>query len=135
MLFLKRFSYWRNHSDYPNLLKNLSSLSLVQISNYILPLITLPYLARVLGPEYYGLVMMAQATMIYFTILTDYGFNLSATKDIAAHQSDTKKVSDIFSAVMGTKCVLLIIGMGVLTILVQTIPFLMPMPFYFTHHS
>ena len=87
-----------------------------------MPLITLPYLARVLGPEYYGLVMMAQATMIYFTILTDYGFNLSATKDIAAHQSDTKKVSDIFSAVIGTKCVLLLIGMGILTILVQTIP-------------
>ena len=114
--------HWLKNNDYTTLLKNYSSLSLVQLSNYILPLITLPYLTRVLGTTNFGLVIMAQATMIYLTLLTDYGFNLSATKTIAKHQNNPKKVSEIFSTVMSIKCTLLVVGFTILVGLIQTIP-------------
>ena len=78
---------WLTISEYRGLIKNYSSLGLVQLSNYILPLITLPYLSRVLGVDFFGLVMMAQAIMIYLTIITDYGFNLTATKEIAKNRN------------------------------------------------
>ena len=117
-----KVSQWLQHSDYRTLLKNYSSLSLVQLSNYILPLLTLPYLARVLGTEHFGLIIMAQATMIYLTLLTDYGFNLSATKEIANHQQDKHAVGHIFSTIMSIKCGLLTIGAIILTILIHTIP-------------
>ena len=63
--------------------KNILSLFVLQGANYILPLVTIPYLVRVLGPANFGRIAFAQAFIQYFVMLTDYGFNLSATRDIA----------------------------------------------------
>lgn len=82
-------------SDYKVLLENFFSLSALQIVGYILPLITIPYLVRVLGVDKYGLVSFATAFLVYFQILTDYGFNLSATKEISVHRDDQTKLSEI----------------------------------------
>ena len=114
--------HWLKNNDYSTLLKNYSSLSLVQLSNYVLPLITLPYLARVLGTNNFGLVIMAQATMIYLTLITDYGFGLSATKTIAKNQKNTDKVSEIFCTVMSIKIALLCVGFLTLHALISFIP-------------
>lgn len=114
--------HWLKNNDYSTLLKNYSSLSLVQLSNYILPLMTLPYLARTLGATNFGLVIMAQATMIYLTLITDYGFGLSATKNIAENQKNIEKVSEIFSTVMSIKMGLLLVGFLILHGLITFIP-------------
>ncbi len=100
---------------------NILSLTVLQVTSYLLPLITLPYLVRVLGADKFGLVAFAQALMQYFIILTDYGFNLSATRDIASNRSDMAKVSQIFSTVMMVRLALMTAGFGILYVLVLTI--------------
>lgn len=106
------------NEDYKRITENILSLFSLQGFNYILPLITFPYLTRVLGPDKYGLVVFALAFMGYFQILTDYGFNLSATREVSIHRSDDTKISQIFSSVMVTKFFLMIISFVIMTLIV-----------------
>lgn len=104
---LALFKKLTNSEDKKRLLGNFLSLSGLQVFTYILPLITLPYLVRVLGVEKYGLVMFAQSFIMFFNILVDYGFSLSATREIAVNRDNKAKVTEIYSSVMTIKVLLL----------------------------
>lgn len=95
-------------------LENILSLGLLQGANYLLPLVSFPYLTRVLGVEKFGLVMFAQALVTYLNSVSEYGFNLSATREIAISRSDTDRVSRIFSEVLGAKMTLMILTFNIM---------------------
>ena len=107
--------------DKKALLSNFFSLSVLQGMNMLLPLVTLPYLVRVLGVEKFGLVNFALSIVMYFNILVSFGFELSATREISIHREDSKKVSEIFSSVMFIKLCLLFLSFITLSILILTI--------------
>jgi len=104
--------------NYRRLVENFFSLYLLQGANYLLPLITLPYLTRVLGTDKFGLVMFVQAFTTYFVILSDYGFNLSAAREVSVNRDNPEKISEIISSVLITKTTLLIIGFGLLNLII-----------------
>jgi PST family polysaccharide transporter len=108
--------------DRKRLVENFFSLSSLQATNYLLPLITVPYLVRILGPEKFGLIAFAQAFVQYFVIFTDYGFNLSTTRKISIYREDKEKLSQIFSSVIFIKTSFMIISFLILIALVFTIP-------------
>lgn len=104
------------------LLDNFLSLGALQIVSYVIPLITLPYLSRVLGVEKFGLVFFAFAFMEYFNILTDFGFGLSATREIAINRNSKKRISNIFNSVITIKMLLVLVSFIVLLACIFLIP-------------
>jgi polysaccharide transporter, PST family len=103
-------------------LGNMFWLYALQGLNYLVPLAVLPYLVRTLGVERYGLIAFAQAFAQYFVILTDYGFNLSATKRIALAREDQVEVARIYWSVIFVKFGLMFLSAMVAGGMVLTIP-------------
>lgn len=75
---------------------------------YILNFALLPFLLRVLGAERFGALAFMQGVVQYFIIITDYGFNMTAPRDIAKSVMNSNAVARIFSNVIAAKCILCI---------------------------
>jgi PST family polysaccharide transporter len=101
----------------PSLRKNIAALFAVQIASYAAPLVTLPWLTRVLGPSAFGRLSFCAAVTSYFVLFADYGFNLSATRQIAVHWDDRAGRSKIFWNTMTIKALLAAAGFPCLLLL------------------
>ena len=108
--------------DIRRLLKNFFSLSVLKLINAILPFVTLPYLIKVLGFQQYGAIVLALSLIAYFQSITDYGFNLSATREIAKHRTSQKQLSFIYNKTIISKIYLLIFSLILLIPIIFLVP-------------
>lgn len=109
-------------SNEKRLAKNTIYLYLMQISGYIFPLLTFPYLTRVLGAEKYGVVVFSNAVMQYFTLFIEFGFLLSATNLCSQFRHDRKRLGNITFGVMYAKIFLALASGIVLIVLCVFLP-------------
>lgn len=96
------------------LFSNTVMLYIMQVSAYLFPLITFPWLTRALGPEKYGVMNVANAIITYFQLVVDFGFILSATRECSLHRNDAKKLEQIIASVIQAKALLCVAGLLVM---------------------
>ncbi|MFJ1364959.1 oligosaccharide flippase family protein [Capnocytophaga canimorsus] len=96
------------------LLSNFSYLSLLHIVTLLIPLLTYPYLIRVLGKDLYGLVIFTQVIAGYFTIFISFGFSMFGAKEVSIHRDNKKKLSEILINISFIKSIFLLISFIVL---------------------
>lgn len=80
-----------------SVLHNVLALGAVQALNLALPLVLMPFVTRALGVEVFGQLAYVQAIMLLISMLVDFGFTWSATRELSVHRFDERKVSEIFS--------------------------------------
>ncbi len=90
---------------YSKLIENIFSLLTLRVLEYVLAFILVPYLIRTLGPMNFGAIAFMQGIMEYFRIFVDYGYSLTAPKEIAQADGDIKR---LFSKYFYGKLILLI---------------------------
>lgn len=104
------------------MVQNILALYGVQFASYLFPLLTIPYLARVLGPNEWGLVAFAQAFGQYLVLIVEYGFSLSATREVARFHDSVEKRSELLAGVLGAKVMLAFMALVLAVIASRWVP-------------
>lgn len=110
------------NKDAKTLLENFISLSALQLVGMILPLLTLPYMLRVVGFEKYGVIVFAASLIAYFQSLTDYSFKITAVRDVAIFKNSPSKLNLIYSKVLIVKGVFLLLSLLIISVIVFLSP-------------
>ena len=122
MTLYNRIKSIKNSKDGKRLAENFVSLTLLQICSYIFPILTFPYLTRILGVEYFGAIAFASVVVSYFQTFIDWGFFLISTREIAKNRDNKQIVNRIFSITTYSKLILLALGIVLLVILTLLVP-------------
>lgn len=101
---------------------NFSYISILQLILLIAPLITYPYLVKVLGRELYGMVLTAQMLVSYASLVIDFGSNSVCAKHVAIHREDKDKLAEIVSSVLCVRLALWVISFFIYLAVVWLIP-------------
>lgn len=99
------------------LYKNMVSIGVLQVANYLIPFLVLPIISRILGASLFGSVSYAQNIISYLTLLINYGFEYSATRQISIARDDKARTDAIFWSVITAKSALLLISFAALAVL------------------
>ena len=67
--------------------------TILTTSTFLFPLITVPYVSRVLGPDNNGIVSWAFTFVGYFSLVALLGFNMYGTRECAKLRDDREKLS------------------------------------------
>lgn len=122
MAIIKYIRRLKKSKDGRTLLSNFGYLTLLQVAGYIFPIITIPYLARVVGVESFGKIAFASAVVVWFQTVAEWGFNFTATRDVARNRDNKETVSEIFSNVLWARMFLMLLSFGLLLIALALIP-------------
>jgi PST family polysaccharide transporter len=98
-------------------MKNMTWLTVLQFANYLVPLLIIPYVVRKLGVEVFGSVSYTQNIISYLTIIVNFGFEYSATQEIALNKGNQQALCQVFWSVIRFKSFLLLLSFVVLIFL------------------
>jgi PST family polysaccharide transporter len=90
--------------------QNAAALYAAQFVLTVLPILTLPWLARALGPSELGVVVLVQSLSFLLGMLIEYGFGLSATRQVARDRDDREALAGTVAGVQGAKLSLIAVA-------------------------
>ncbi|MFN3412631.1 MAG: flippase [Thermoanaerobaculum sp.] len=98
-------------------LKNTAGLYLDTFTSYLFPLITLPYVVRVLGARGFGVVAFAQSFVSYVNVMVDFALTLSGTRAVAQCAHDREQSSQVVANALALRLALAIAFFPVVMVL------------------
>jgi len=111
---ISKYASFYKQAEYRKIFFNIANFTFFQLTNYLVPLITIPYIVRIIGAGKFGVISFVQAVIYYFLIIVDYGFDISGTQKIAQNRDSQSELNKIYSTIMWIKLVLMIASMFVL---------------------
>ena len=107
-----------------NVFKNIIMLYGYSIAKILIPFATVPYLARVLSTDCYGVVLYVKNIGTYLQLIVDFGFMLSGTKDIVMVRDNTEEVGEVSGDILLARLILAVLAFAGLCVVTFTLPIL-----------
>lgn len=104
------------------ILENMSWVTVVEVFILIAPLITYPYLVKVLGMELYGIIISAQVLASYATIIIDFGSNSVVAKHVSINRNNKEMLSEIVCSVFTVRSFLWLVCLPIYCAVVFLVP-------------
>ncbi|MFQ2602370.1 oligosaccharide flippase family protein [Aeromonas caviae] len=104
-----------------NVLSNYFYLLLLQLGNYVVPLVLMPFLVIKLGVYHFGLLSLALAVNMFLRASTSYGFDLTGVKDVRECLNKGLDISSTFCEIVSAKVLIFIISVIVVIFLVPIV--------------
>lgn len=96
-------------------IQNFLFLAIIQSSNVLITIISMPLLIQGLGVDQFGLVNLALSVIVLLNIIVGFGYNLSAPREVAISQQNKEALSHIVSNIFSAKLALATIaGLAIL---------------------
>lgn len=89
-----------------------------QLLHILIPIITAPYISRVLGAEGIGIYAFTNSIVVLFGMFATFGSATYGNREIAYHQNDKKKRSEIFWEINFLSWITTLLSYGVFLIFV-----------------
>lgn len=111
------------HNRKSKLFRNATAMIAVQVVGNLVPLATLPYLARTLKPEAFGVLSLGVALISVAHIFTDLGIGLSGAYNVSKHRERTRFVNSYISSALFCKLCSLFVVVLVFHVMLPFIPY------------
>ncbi len=108
--------------EFRSVFTNFSWLFIIKVAGYVFPLLTIPYLAKILGAEGLGKIAVAASVNVWILTICNWGFLYSGIRDLSRCKTDEKKVSSIFSTILSCRLTLMTLSFLGLMIVVALVP-------------
>ena len=77
-----------------NLFENIGNLTILNFFTYLFSLFLIPHIVNSIGLENYGNILFGLSLMFYFIVLSDFGINLYAPRELAVLKVKKKELYD-----------------------------------------
>jgi O-antigen/teichoic acid export membrane protein len=105
-----------------SLKKNVIANALRTMMGFVFPLVTFPYVSRVLGPEGVGRYNFASSVVAYFGVLAAIGIPFYGTREVARHRDDKEKLRSTALELLSINAIAAALSYALLFTLVALVP-------------
>jgi len=123
---LNKLSSFSKNNEYKQVSQNMLYLTLLNFITYLSPILLIPYLMKTVGEEKFGIYIFSWTFIFYFVFIVNYGFDFSATNQIAIYKNNRDKISSIFYNITFIRVIIAILCMFGIYIAANTIHILFP---------
>lgn len=100
------------------IVKNFFSVGFANLISQLLAFLIIAYYARILGKADFGVISLAQSILVYFTMITLFGFQTYGTREVAKRNNSISKLTgDIITLrfLIATICFVVITIIGIVS--------------------
>ena len=105
-----------------NLKKNFIFSALLTLANYIFPLITYPYVSRVLGVSNIGICNFVDTVVDFFIMFSMMGITVVGVREIATAKGNREELNRTFSGLLSMNAITSLLAAAVLTVSIFLVP-------------